>query len=207
MSEEKKIDLEALARAIAPHLDGESWRHVPQPAGRDGHAVIAGPGGAEIHLGQSWPRGRVQVSGGYPRDHHNRYVVDSVKSYSESLPSITVAATRPPQAVAADIARRFLPEYLGLLAKAQAEIDRRLAYEKKRDALLDFACGFLGTVQFGQATDYKRSTGTQLAPGVSIHVEADDEAKVTLEFVGISTLQELRAVLDQAGKVAKLLRQ
>jgi hypothetical protein len=38
------IDLEALARAIAPHLDGGTWQHKPNPPeDRRWYSIIAGP--------------------------------------------------------------------------------------------------------------------------------------------------------------------
>jgi hypothetical protein len=200
------IDLEALARAIAPLLDGGTWQYKPNTDGTR-QATILGPEGAVIHLSSDWSgKGRVKVDGSYPRDHHNRWVMDSVKRYDEALPSITVSASRQPKDLAADILRRFVPLYLGFLRAAQAEVAKRKAYEDKRNSLLDYACGFLGTRQYGQATDYKRSTGAQLAPALSVTVEATDQAKVTLEIDGITTLEELRAVLDKARKLAEELR-
>jgi hypothetical protein len=203
----EQIDLEALARAIAPHLNGGTWQYQPQPADQDRRkwwATITGPNGAEIHL--TYRDKRVNVYGEYPKDQHNRYVMDSVKRYNEALPSITVSPSRPPQALAADIQRRFLPEYLGYLVKAQEEVARRKAYDDKRNSLLDYACGFLGTRQYGEPTDYKRSTGAQLAPAVSVKVEVSDQAKVTLEVDGIANIEELRDALKHLKRFADTFR-
>lgn len=202
-----EIDLEALARAIAPHLDGGTWQYKPNEDRREA-ATILGPNGAVISLSVEWSgKGRVKVDGQYPRDHHNQWVIDSVKRYNEALPSITVSASRQPKDLAADIQRRFIPLYLGVLAKAQEEVARRKATEDKRNDLLFLACGFLGTRPYGQETDYKRTTEARLAPGVKVEVAAAGEAAVvTLTIETIVTPDELRVVLDKSKTLAKLLR-
>ncbi|MBN2003925.1 MAG: hypothetical protein JXA21_11265 [Anaerolineae bacterium] len=66
--------------------------------------------GARMWIGSAG-NGRVEISGGYPHGHEPHSC--------ENPPRISVSMTRPAAAVAADIARRFIPRYLELYAERQ----------------------------------------------------------------------------------------
>ena len=127
MIDETKVDLLGLGEAVAGHLEGWmldreatlKW-HTPPMA-----VVLVDGDGREIRLdGRSGmgPRGKLHVSGIYPTA---RGCMEEVR------PSINVAATRAPEAIARDIVRRFLPDYLETFTKSA----RRDVAENERKAL------------------------------------------------------------------------
>lgn len=82
-------------------------------------------------------KGRVEVSGNFhiAKNEFGNSQFEDVREYGinghSALPSISVAGTRGAEAIAKEIKRRFLPEYLPLLIKAQAKRDDRLNYYAK----------------------------------------------------------------------------
>ena len=50
--------------------------------------------------------------------------------YRQNAPSITVSVKRGPEAIAKDISKRFLPEYLRIFALAEAKVTTDLAYAR-----------------------------------------------------------------------------
>jgi hypothetical protein len=209
MGEKKYVGLELLAKAVARFLDtegkGEWTVTVATP---DDSVRLHGPKGQGLHLFCSAydSRARIEVSGEYPRDHHGRYVLDSVKLYSEAPPKITVAANRKGSAIGGEIVRRLLPSYEPLFEKCVAEIARRKAYEEHREALLTAATEYLGSRPWGQVTDYTRHTEEGISPGVQFRVEAGSEAEVRLTITGITTPDEVQTVLRTLKGVALALR-
>ena len=105
--------LHEMARQIAPLL-GEGWEYIR--GGGGWLARIAGPNGALIVLA-GWDayspkskQGRYAIWGEYPpRTNCSRV-------------EITVKASKTPEQVAGEIARRFMPEYLRLYAKAAVRL-------------------------------------------------------------------------------------
>jgi hypothetical protein len=102
---------------------------------------ITGPNEAELSIRietYGARKGRVEVSGNFHIG-RNRQFVD-VREWNGSertkLPEISVASERGAQAIAKEIKRRFLPEYLPLLAKAIARRDESNTYEDKSRANL-----------------------------------------------------------------------
>lgn len=113
----------ALVAEIAAEL---GWAH-------DSSHRVNGPNGARLHVNfPQWPqamRGRVQVSGYWPERADGRVVLPRevyVSGKALVAPSaITVAAHRGAAAIAAEIRRRYLPEYLRTYDAVAAEIGRR----------------------------------------------------------------------------------
>ncbi len=67
------------------------------------------------------------ISGIYPRDRHG----NDYTSYEKERPSIKCSASKAPAAIAADIMRRLMPDYLALLDKVQQRI---VSYHSRIDA-------------------------------------------------------------------------
>jgi hypothetical protein len=118
----------------------------------------------------------VHVSGDWPKDAKGNMVTGRDAEYGASNPSINVAARKRPEVAAADIRRRFLPEFAPLYAKAKARIDAHQAFVEavnQNFQILADACG--GTVQ--------RSTWND---GISIAGLPDD---VEIAYVSDSMVQ------------------
>lgn len=140
------VNLAKLAAEVAPTLPEGPWTvRPPREEAHDSHAILERADGATVWIsGNGWTRnGRLSVSGGWPRTK-----AGEVMGPREGRPSITVAETRPSAGVAAEIARRFLPDYLRLYAEALAKKvswdDSRAA---KRAACREMAAEIGGKVQ------------------------------------------------------------
>jgi hypothetical protein len=126
------VSLAALAAEIAAALPG-TWnaRPVhPDATERNGNQYLTRSDGLQLFLAGSsggWAaKGRVRVQFNRPRNAGNY-----VRLYSESPnyggvkdPEITAAETKAPAIIAADIARRLLPEAETVFAMANAQIER-----------------------------------------------------------------------------------
>ena len=73
----------------------------------------------------------------------------------QSVPSITVALARGHNAVAKDIAKRFLPEYLRIFALAEEKVAADLAYEGKIAANLQRLAAVAGVKLLGAESTYR----------------------------------------------------
>jgi hypothetical protein len=84
-------------------------------------------------------KGKVTIHGNFHIGHSGNKFVD-IREFGTggyfALPSISVTIARGPEAIAKEIKRRFLPEYLPLLAKAIVKRDSREAYENQTRANL-----------------------------------------------------------------------
>jgi hypothetical protein len=114
-------DMRLLAERIASHLP--DWTAVAN--NNDLVGILRRPDGAGIYLHPVRTRtanSRIEVSGDYPKGH---------TPYGERF-EISISLKRAPEDMAADIQRRFLPEYDRLYAAcwAGAEDERRRLQEK-----------------------------------------------------------------------------
>ncbi len=116
--DKQAASLQALAAAVAAAL---GWSYVRPDCDRpvDLWASIVRDGARLVFYFDTWKK-RIRISGAFPRD---------FAPYGKTF-EITVAADRPAAAVAKDIERRLLPEYLPAAAQAierQADWDNRNA--------------------------------------------------------------------------------
>ena len=128
-------------------------------------------------LNSSWQgSGRMNVSGCYPELGTCRTARDwDAIPYGTAAPSITYKWTRTPKAVAGDLARRFLPEFLPVLDKARAAYRERVTWTNDRDALTRDVSGLLGLLQQSDA-DPTFSLGQLIGEGYgSLHVNGPEE--------------------------------
>ncbi len=85
---------------------GEEWQMATATEERP-WIILLHAEGYGVHLGESWPRGRLRISSDWPVDaQHNRYVPDSGGH------RITGSKKKTPAQVAAEMIRRFLPASL-----------------------------------------------------------------------------------------------
>ena len=141
-SAERTIVLSELARQIAFELNLitplRPWTFV-EPT-EDVYSVhLRNAGKARIYIqfdGFNEPK-RLTVSGYQHIGKNNSYVevydrgADGTGWTKASVPSITVAISRGPEAIAKDIAKRFLPEYLRVFALVEEKVAADSAYEAK----------------------------------------------------------------------------
>ena len=114
-------------------ITNEKWHLVPLAPDADPffgiHRLnLQGPGNHRLHVSAFGKR--YEVSGDYPRDNRNSYLVYT----SDNAPRITQSKTRAAGALALDISRRVLPAYRKLhdeIVKRIVELDRN--FTKKDD--------------------------------------------------------------------------
>jgi len=114
--EEKARHLRDFVQQIANRLR-EPW----QVSGEDKTDIVNGAG-AKLHI--SIDRDRVSIFGGLHIGKNGSYETVWENGRRAEVPHITVALTRGVDTVAKEIQRRVLPEYLRILALAQAQIER-----------------------------------------------------------------------------------
>jgi hypothetical protein len=116
--------------------------------------TIDGPDGAELWFGfdRYGYTGRIVIHGELDNElsHH--------VPYGEHTPSITVAETRTPDAIAREIKRRLLPAYRELLVKVRESKARNDEYEQQRDGLRDELLTALG--EHGRAGQQHQRDGS-----------------------------------------------
>ena len=79
-------------------------------------------------------RGKVNVSGYWPQRAGQNSAYVSPSDVQEGSPSISATLLRGPEAVAKEITRRFLPEYLRIWNKIKTKIDETNAYQSRKGA-------------------------------------------------------------------------
>ena len=141
-----------LAQQIADALDG--WQvSDDQPTS---NVQLDGPAGAGLYLSEPyWEKGRVVVGARWPHADINgqretfQPYFSSYGSNPTKAPCITCAASRGAEAIAKDIERRFLPQYLPLYEQQAERMIATLESAAYRRDILDRlnATGFMqGTV-------------------------------------------------------------
>jgi hypothetical protein len=118
---------------VATHLS--PWQYQSEYRGVS-TAVLVHPDIADASVNFcSHPRGRITITGGFPRDFY---------PLPEHRPLITVSADRSPKSVAADIARRFLPTYVPLFEAMEAQARAWAQVQTRKNAALDAMAEVLG---------------------------------------------------------------
>jgi hypothetical protein len=81
---------------------------------------------------------RCECSGVYPRNVDGSYcdIPEYVNGSKVPAPSIAFSISKTPEAIAKDIQRRFLPEYIARLAKVRARIAEGNDYDTRTNATL-----------------------------------------------------------------------
>jgi hypothetical protein len=168
--------LYTLAQDIAAHLS-DGW--VAQP--REAHwivAIVRQSDEATIYLERN--SGRLAVLGGFPTPEDGCSFVQADKR-----PKITVAEGRSAKAIAEDIARRFLPVYLPLYARAVVLRDEHRQAEARRQEelhLLAEAAG--GTIMHNGVRWYGRYDGkVEVRHGGYAKIEVDATVEIALKII------------------------
>jgi hypothetical protein len=155
---------------------------------------IQGPNEAELAIRietYGARKGRIEVHGNFHIG-RNREFID-VREWNGSerakLPEISVSGERGAQAIAKEIKRRFLPEYLPLLAKAIARRNEANTYEDKTRANLAMLAEIVGArvpAERGRTTTYFTGGDIQVC-GDSITLKLSslnvEQAKQILEMM------------------------
>ncbi len=109
-----KQQLDAELTAILKHLPG--WQLDPAYANHTWCAVLRDGTGKGIHVNATQAKGRLYLSGMWPS------TSDREACRPDKCQHITVARDRPPEKIAAEIERRFLPWYTAAYAEESERV-------------------------------------------------------------------------------------
>ena len=159
------INIPELAAAVAATL-GYTLKPA-SPSNHPGYAVIEGPDGRAFSLNNAsglGNRGKIHISAVFPDRIGDRQAWRPASGVS--YPSINVSPHRGPAAVAREISRRLMPEYLPMFAQCREHIAKwtKVAEETARTAAT-LAAGVGGTVDSRDS-----SYASVRVPGVYIKV-------------------------------------
>lgn len=145
-------------------------------------------------------KGKIEVHGNFhiARDENGTKSFEDVREYSlvhgkSPLPSIAVSMSRGPEVIAKEIKRRFLPEYLPLLKKAQTKRDSREEYYRKAQSNLRT----LAAIVHADMSRLKRE-GTEISTYSSdsayCEVRTNDTGKTDIKISNL-TFEQAKRVL------------
>src|SRR5215471_11828306 len=167
--------LHTVGQAIASAL-GTAWTLTPLPEGCR-WVELRHTAGYGFHLGNSWPQGRLTISGLWPHSATG----ESFAPWGQRA-KITVTPRKTGKQIANDITRRFLPLYLPQWREQSARRDQREAYEQHTHAV-----GRRLALQVG--ADYHEDRRCLYFHHGTITVSGEE---VTLNICGVSAPQAQR---------------
>lgn len=187
---QEKIDSDnyaVICQTVALLLGGDLEPPNPDKEhGYNWHYNITFPDGSGICIAAKvWAnKGKLSVSGEYPRDRSGRRFCDK---YPES---INVSETKTPEQIAKDIQRRFMPEYKVAYAGAIEAKQRNDDYHSKVNATKDLLCSIQGVTR--STHDEQRlyiSTGN--IGGTITYISSDGTCSLELRNVKAELLKHL----------------
>ena len=199
---QRKEEEEARERAKREHFDfaldvvaALGWAMSPQKHG-SGNPHLVGPNGATIALSfNGWNNeGRVRVSGTWPEADKINGGTERFYPYQEAH-KITCAISRGPAAVAKDINRRLLPDFL----PAWDEQDERRTKFQNREIILTDATRQLGEIMGSISTGDGRGYGQEFraySRGMNPSGHADSSTYRTGSLPNATVLEEVSVTLE-----------
>lgn len=212
-------EMQTLAAAVATHL-GRGWKDEPHPEHPRYSAHVTHEDGRRVRLyvdryASGREAGRIHVSGQEPE----LPAGITVESSGISFGHITVAGTKTPRQIAADVSRRLLPDLTSALVTWQAKVQRLCAEEAERTATARRLADVLATTPTRAThgpnyekrklhlgwTGANRSRGPEqrwtTTPRASVEIDADRSGEyVKIDLSRLSAAQAervLRALIDQ----------
>ncbi len=187
MTEKQQLDAELTE--VLKHLSG--WQLDPRYKNHCWCAVLIDGTGRGIHVNATQAKGRLYLSGCWPTDSEHR-----VHGPNKHL-HITIARNRPPEKIAAEIQRRFLPWYTAAYAEqAELAVQCNAARNRQQEVTVELAA-ILGP----EASRRLQSNPNQIyASGVTVDVHGNGEsASVQLRYKSIKTVKAVLKALVKAG--------
>ena len=185
-----KQELDAELTAILPYLPG--WQLDPKYAGHTWCAVLRDGTGKGMHISATQAKGRLYISGMWPTDS------DHQQCNPDKPLHISIARNRPPEKIAADLQRRFLPWYTAAYAEQAERATRQNDRRNRQQEITVELAALLGD----DATRRLQSNPNQVyAPGLTVDVHGGGEtASVELRYKSIKVVKAvLRALVKADG--------
>lgn len=145
-STERSAILIGLAKQIAVCLNTfvplRPWTYVESTEPKPLTVYLRNAGKGRIYLDLTSSKGydlydRLAISGWFNIGKNNQYVQVCERGVRVGVPNITVARTRGCEAIAKEISKRFLPEYLRLLELADNQVQEGIRHDDALTAKLN----------------------------------------------------------------------
>ena len=184
-----KQQLDAELTTILKHLPG--WQLDPKYADHCWCAVLIDGTGRGIHVNATQAKGRFCLSGVWPTDSEHQ-----VHGPDKHL-HITVARNRPPEKIAAEIERRFLPWYFAAYAEQLKRAEQHDAARNRQHEVTVELAALLGP----EASRRMQSNPNQIyAPGLTVDIHGNGEsASIELRYKSITTVKAVLKAIVKAG--------
>jgi len=185
-----KQQLDAELTEVLKHLAG--WQLDPKFAQHCWAAALIDGVSRGIHVNATQAKGRLCISGMWPSDS------DRQQHRPDKPLHITIARNRPPEKIAAEIERRFLPWYLAAYAEQLKRAEQRNASRNRQQDVTVELAALLGP----EAGRRMQSNPNQIyAPGLTVDVHGGGEtASVELRYKSITVVKAvLRALVKADG--------
>jgi len=193
MTEKQQLDAELTE--VLKHLPG--WQLDPKYADHYWCAVLTDGNGRGIHVNATQAKGRFYLSGCWPYDSENR-----MHGPDKHL-HITVARNRPPEKIAAEIQRRFLPWYLATYAEKVEQVAKyNAARDRQQDLVIELAAllGADASRRLQNNRDRNQTPNRIYASGLTVDVHSNGEVSIELRYKTVKVAKAvLRAIVKAGG--------
>jgi hypothetical protein len=179
------LNLATLAQLIARNLEGWTWEEPVNQNIRDSWQLLAGPGGAKLHLHYDQRTNRLSVGGEYPRDGGTIYPWNE----KDRPDGISVSAQREPRAIAKDIERRYLPAFLVAFRKGVEMFAKARANEHGKKEFVEKLARLCGTGQLSNKFAFTHYLNSPLR--FELRVEGPDGVRVQIDGLNSQQAQAL----------------
>jgi hypothetical protein len=189
--------LMACATRIAEALPG-TWS--AKDGGYPHSCQIVDERGRAFYVNDGRDRGRLSINGRYPNVGTSAMCYAAQIRRNGELPRITVSAEKPAKTIAADIARRFLKDFIELHDQCTARKASDEASQAKRLANAQRLAQAVGTVPGGTEKTHVSIMSRSPALGYFDADISDDSARIDVRSVSIDVAEAIMRII--AGKVA-----
>jgi len=185
-----KRQLDAELTAILPFLPG--WQLDPKYARHTWCAVLIDGTGKGIHVNATQAKGRFYIGGMWPFDAAHQQCTPDRPLH------ISIARNRPPEKIAADLQRRFLPWY----AAAHAEqVEKAAKEDARRTRQQEVTVELAALLGQGAARRLQSNPNQIYASGLTVDVHGNgDSVSIQLRYTTVKVAKAvLRAVVKANG--------
>ena len=188
MTERQQLDAELTA--LLPYLPG--WKLDPTYANHTWCAVLIDGTGRGIHVSITQAKGRFYISGTWPSDSDRQQCTPDKRLH------ITIARNRPPEKIAAEIARRFLPWYTAAYAE---QTDRAAQHNAARNRQQEVTVELAALLGQGAARRLQSNPNQIYASGLTVDVHGNGESvSIQLRYTTVKVAKAvLRAIVKANG--------
>ena len=187
MTDKRQLDAELAA--LLPFLPG--WQLDPAYADHTWCAVLRDGTGKGIHVNSTQAKGRLYLSGIWPCDSDRQQCTPDKRLH------ITVARNRPPEKIAAEITRRFLPWYTAAYTE---QTDRAARYNAARNRQQEVTVELAALLGDDATRRLQSKTNQVYAPGLTVDVHGGGEtASIELRYKSIKVVKAMLQALVKAG--------